>query len=251
MGRITIDQRLFDLFDRYLIERNAMAARVRFRIGEVLRYKPTGTVTEAYTRHPPGLIMSLGAMTHVVEGGGDLLHMKTGRYCSIARNVSVANGNHPMHAVTTNPFHYHQYYLDNMPEDLRYTGAQQPFTRSYGMVTVGHDVWIGANALFKGGITVGHGAVVAMGSVVTKDIPPYAIVGGNPAKIIRYRFPHEIIQGFLECEWWSFHPQGFKHLNMNNPEEFLREFWRLKESGDLEVWRPPRVEIKDNEIREI
>ena len=71
------------------------------------------------------------------------------------------------------------------------------------MVTIGSDVWIGARAMIVDGVHVGHGAVVAAGAVVTKDVEPYSIVGGVPARVLRYRFPPEVIAGLLEIEWWN------------------------------------------------
>ena len=68
---------------------------------------------------------------------------------------------------------------------------------------LGNDVWIGSHVLIKGGVKVGHGAVIGAGAVVVNDVPPYAIVGGVPAKIIRYRFSAEIIENLLKLEWWN------------------------------------------------
>ena len=70
-------------------------------------------------------------------------------------------------------------------------------------MTIGHDVWLGSGATILSGITIGHGAVVAAHALVTKDVPPYAIVGGNPAKIIRYRFDDGTIAALLEARWWD------------------------------------------------
>ena len=70
-------------------------------------------------------------------------------------------------------------------------------------MNIGNDVWIGANAMILGGITIGDGAIIGAGAVVTKDIPPYAIVGGIPARIIRYRFPNDVINALLSSQWWN------------------------------------------------
>ena len=80
--------------------------------------------------------------------------------------------------------------------------VKEAFER-YKRLTIGNDVWIGANVYIKNGIVIGDGSVIAAGAVVVKDVPPYAIVGGVPAKIIRYRFPQDIIDGLLTIKWWN------------------------------------------------
>ena len=77
------------------------------------------------------------------------------------------------------------------------------YSASKGETTIGNDVWIGEGVTIKGGVTIGDGAVLAMNACVTRDVPPYAIVGGVPAKIIRYRFDNNIIQGLLSIRWWD------------------------------------------------
>nr|WP_274708021.1 CatB-related O-acetyltransferase [Arthrobacter sp. H16F315] len=74
---------------------------------------------------------------------------------------------------------------------------------SRGAVIIGNDVWIGASAFISSGVTVGHGAVIAAHAVVTKDVPPYAVVGGNPAKVIKYRFEPGIVEQLLDVAWWD------------------------------------------------
>ena len=88
---------------------------------------------------------------------------------------------------------------------------------------IGNDVWIGAWVKIKGGVRIGDGAIIAMGAIVTKDVPPYAVVGGVPAKIIRYRFSDDIILKLLEKKWWNKPDQWLRenaHL-INNIETFL------------------------------
>ncbi len=120
-----------------------------------------------------------------------------GRYCSIADKVEIfLGGNHRTDWGTTYPF-----------SALRDIWPLAPKTEEYhssrGDVTIGHDVWIGCGAIILSGITIGHGAVVAAHAVVTKDVPPYAIVGGNPAKIIRHRFDEATVEALLNASWWE------------------------------------------------
>ena len=119
-----------------------------------------------------------------------------GKYCSVAYGVTiVASGEHNYRGVA------------NFPFAAVLKGDVDRDTFSKGPVRVGNDVWIGANATILSGVTIGDGAVVAAGSVVTESVPPYAIVGGVPAKIIKYRFPVETIERLLQLGWWNWHPE--------------------------------------------
>lgn len=114
-----------------------------------------------------------------------------GKFCSIANNVSLGPGNHFLDRISTYPVHNRALGVDavDFPE-------QQP-------THIGNDVWIGNNAVVMQGITVGDGAVIAAGCVVTRDVPPYAIVAGCPGKVLRYRHPEEVRSLLLELKWWD------------------------------------------------
>lgn len=120
--------------------------------------------------------------------------LQIGQYCSISDNVKIyLGGHHRSDWITTYPFpafHEQANHIKN------YGGTN-------GNVIIGSDVWIAANVIILSGVTIGHGAVIANGSVVTKNVNPYEIVGGNPAKHIRYRFSSETIELLLSLSWWD------------------------------------------------
>jgi len=119
-----------------------------------------------------------------------------GNFCSIARNVRVyLGGNHRTDWITTFPFgHIHQKVFNS------FNGAGHPSTK--GDVIIGNDVWIGENVTIMSGVTIGDGVVIANNSHVVKNVEPYSLVGGNPAKFIKYRFQPEQIEKLLKIQWW-------------------------------------------------
>lgn len=126
-----------------------------------------------------------------------------GRYTCIANEVMTVAGNHPVSFASVHPAFYSatqkpSYVKQSKFEDFNYLDSEKRIS-----VEIGNDVWIGARATILEGITIGDGAVVAAGAIVTKDVPPYAIVGGVPAKIIKYRFDEETIQRLLKLKWWE------------------------------------------------
>lgn len=141
---------------------------------------------------------------------------KIGRFTSISVNVKVIPDSHPSTGfVSTCPsfFSTRGQNLQSFVKKNKY----EEFLKVDGYdVVVGNDVWIGCNVLIKGGIRIGDGAIVAMGSIVTKDVPPYAIVGGVPAKVIKYRFTPEQIDYLMHLKWWDKTEEWIK----NHAEDF-------------------------------
>ena len=126
-----------------------------------------------------------------------------GNYCSIANPVTVLlGGNHNMNRVTTFPFGI----IKGLGTDPSKDGY------SNGNVVIGNDVWVGHNVTIMSGVTIGDGCVVAACSVVTKNIPPYSLVGGNPAKLIKKRFTDEQIEKLLKIQWWNWHIDKIKEF---------------------------------------
>jgi acetyltransferase-like isoleucine patch superfamily enzyme len=120
-----------------------------------------------------------------------------GKYGSIADDVQILlGGNHRLDFVTTYPF-------GAMTGIWPEAAGNTDFSVSKGDVTIGHDVWLGSGCFILSGVTIGHGAVVAARAVVTKDVPAYAVVGGNPARVMRYRFDEMTIARLLASQWWD------------------------------------------------
>ena len=140
--------------------------------------------------------ISIGAFSYV-SAGCWLNLTQIGKFCSLGGELMSGCGEHPVNFISTNPVFFSTFTQSGV------TFAQKDYCEEKKIITIGHDVWIGARAFIKDGIKIGNGAIVATGAVVVKDVPDYAIVGGVPAKIIRYRFSPEIIEQLLKIEWWN------------------------------------------------
>ena len=154
--------------------------------------------------------LSVGAYTYI-RSGSELLNVsKIGRFCSIGNNVVIGQDRaaHPVDWITTHPFAQSLTSLEYKPVVLP--------------VSIGHDVWVGRDAMVLEGVSIGTGAIIAARSLVTKDVPPYAIVGGVPAIIIRYRHPPEVVERLLESSWWLFSVNELKKMPLNCPESFIK-----------------------------
>lgn len=135
--------------------------------------------------------VSIGRYTYM-QSGTNINNTKIGNFCSLGNNVLIAPWQHPLTKVSTSPKLYRTILNDENYSDL----PNKTF--------IGNDVWIGSNAIILGGIHIGNGAVIGAGSVVTKDIPSYAIVVGNPARIVKFRFPPNIINDIEKSNWFEY-----------------------------------------------
>jgi len=121
-----------------------------------------------------------------------------GKFCSIASNTIIGCGDHPTSWPSTSPTFYSPFH------QVGCTFASTSEFSELESVSIGNDCWVGANAVIRNGVNIGNGAIIAAGGVVTKNVPDYAIVGGVPAKIIRFRFDDKIIKDLLSVKWWDF-----------------------------------------------
>ena len=161
---------------------------------------------------------SLGAHTYV-QKKSTIFNAQIGRFCSIATQVSIAPGIHKTDGVSCHT----SFYQKSTPL-LKVYSNENSF-RTFSKVVIGNDVWIGERAIIMDGVNIGHGAIVAAGAVVTKDVAPYAVVGGVPAQLIKFRFSDKVIEDLLKSEWWNFSDKWFhKHFKkMQNVSTFLKQ----------------------------
>lgn len=152
-----------------------------------------------------------------IQKKASLFNVDIGKYCSIASGVSIGPGLHNIEGISTHPV----FYLKNTP--LAKTYCENDLFISSKRTSIGHDVWIGEKAVILDGLTIGTGAIIAAGAVVTKNVPPYAIYGGVPAKLIRYRFAEDISYKLLNSCWWNNEENEIEEMHklFNSVESFL------------------------------
>lgn len=139
-----------------------------------------------------------------------------GAFCSIAAGSSIGGGSHPTDWASSSPVFY------KGKNVLKKNFSKNEYVE-FRKTVIGNDVWIGSKCLIKGGVTIGDGAIIGMGSVVTKDVPPYEIWAGNPAKCIRKRFDDETIAALLASKWWELPDDELARCGelFDDPQKFL------------------------------
>ena len=178
-----------------------------------------------YGRHSygpqPTLLGSMPWLIKKVRGS------RVGNFCSLSPGICFSFlGKHNYNWVTTYPFYalYGKWKVDAPPVWRK--GAPDISKIECVPIIIENDVWIASNVTIKEGVRIGNGAIVAMNSLITKDVPPYAVVGGNPAKVVKFRFPERQIEELLEIGWWNWKDDKIAKilplLMSENVEDFLR-----------------------------
>lgn len=141
---------------------------------------------------------------------------KIGSFCSIGERCILGHGEHPISYLTTSPY----FYFDKLGYKSEYIKSHNEYWNSEP-IEICNDVWIGDSVFIKNGTKISNGAIVGAYSVVTKNVPPFAIVAGNPARIIRYRFDPSIIEFLLSTQWWELPDEIIKELPYDNIDDCI------------------------------
>lgn len=194
--------------------------------------------------------LRIGAFSYCVSGY--LFDVAMGRYTSIGEQVQMGRGDHPMGWLSTSPaFYIGEGFMSvgaSTPELVEFnrfrpdlsTFASLPGART---IHIEHDVWIGHGAFIRPGVRIGTGAVVAACAVVTKDVPPYAIVGGNPAKVIRYRFSDGLRERLHATQWWTRAPWQLQGIDLSRPAESVSAL--EDRIAETEPFRAMEIDLAD------
>ena len=190
-----------------------------FSIGDTAINVVVGEHSKIYHRFAMNCVV-IGKYSYVGRNS-NIDNTSIGNFCSIGPNFTCGLGIHPLNGISTSPCFY------STKEQCGMTFSKVNKTTEFLPVKIENDVFIGANVTILSGVTVGNGAVIGAGSTVVKDVPPYAVVGGCPAKIIKYRFDEDIMRKLQDIKWWNWPHEKLTEVErlFDNPNEFVNKHY--------------------------
>lgn len=225
MSALTSNEKPFDLQGRLIFERPANLSSFRLR----------------------GVLNTVGAYSYA-NIDTYVYDTDIGRFSSLAHRVMVGPPEHPVDWLSSSCFAFADMGIFGWSEDYLSIRSPEHFSGNSVRTTIGNDVWIGAHCFIKRGVKIGDGAIVAAGSVVTKDVPEYCIVGGNPAKLIRPRFPLDTINRLKAIKWWNYNLKRTVtgHIQYSDINAALDRLEQLIADGNLPLLTPTVAHLPDN-----
>ncbi len=196
---------------------------------------------ERYSTLTPGSFFSIGAFSFSFSSfpAGTVI----GRYCSIGGRVEAMSWQHPTQRFTSSPITYLPRWQQIARADFGCDWHVLPWNELAAPPEIGHDVWIGDGVLIKRGVRIGTGSIIAARSIVTEDVPDYAIVAGSPARIAKLRFPQKTVARLLKTQWWRFRYVDLPNERLDDVGYFLDELEARMEKQEIEPWTPAAFDI--------
>lgn len=223
---------------------NCPGLKAGMRIHPQIVFEPPAQITKSIRWDTP---VQIGAFS-MIHASGEVVAANIGRYCSFAPGVTLGANEHPIDWLTTSSlaerpgmFGWDKSGAAAIP------GAEIPnrsFSESIRPILIGNDVWIGQGAFIRGGVKIGDGAIVGSMANVISDVPAYAIVAGNPARLIRYRFDHEKIVRLLKLRWWEYSIFDFKDVDITS-SQCLDKIEKLVSDGVICPFKPNRMRVQE------
>jgi acetyltransferase-like isoleucine patch superfamily enzyme len=242
--KFSVTSGFLDFLNQHRI-RTTPKGRPRWKPGEILQAAADARL-HAYSMHLAGPhVMNCGAFSYSMSPLSFRVSM--GRYCSIGPNVRLMGARHAIESVTSSELLYRGkrgLFVDSFAD----FGARDwvfPENPGPGATAIGDDVWIGQDVLLKQGISIGTGAVIGAAAVVLKDVAPYEVVGGVPARRIRWRFDESTIAALLKSQWWRYAIPEHPKLPWKDPAAFLAALADPVTKARLAPFESDRGPIRD------
>ncbi|WP_137719765.1 CatB-related O-acetyltransferase [Methylobacillus flagellatus] len=228
---VTLTKEILNLFADHHVYFSSDGLNRRLRLGTKLFFSESCEIEPHVGFYAGDCVCTIGTMSYLAATSRKYAtEVEVGRYSSLGP-FEIPGPRHPIEAVTTSVIGYNRSHtfaksaLKRGDDDsLEYAERSIVKTTRKGPVIIGHDVWFGGYITVNPGLTVGNGSVVAANSVVTKNIPPFEIWGGNPARLIKPRFPAHIVEALTALQWWDYAPTDIAQFPLADPEVFIKEF---------------------------